>query len=154
MMAVTTWPAGQAGPMEPELASGSAVKRAEVGRGQLVRDYKRSQTTTLDDSKLFLFLFFWGCDNAFNSRGRGESKHWGQAAVCLPKVPPETEGWELQRPRTQHSMSSHFSLSFHIFRRLSLRKKYCSSHLGRRHLQPGPPGPWLSGLEGATLLEE
>lgn len=67
MTAVTSWPAGQAGPTEPELAPGSAVKGAEVARGQLVRDSQLCLKPPLWMSpNVFVFL---GGDNAFNSRG-------------------------------------------------------------------------------------
>lgn len=142
------------GPMEPELAPWLC---SEKGRG-----WKRpagegcptpSQTTALGESKLFCFFFWGGGDNAFNSRGRGKPRHRGQTAVCLPKVPLRlgAGSWYSHG----HSILCRLSLLIlHIFKRLSLRKKYCSAHLGRRDLQPGSPGPWLSGLEGASLLED
>lgn len=112
-MAVTSWRAGQAGPTEPELAPGSAVKGAEVARGQLVRDSQLCLKPPLWMSPN-VSVFCWGGDNAFNSRGRGKSRHWGQAAICFPEAPLRlgAGNWDCH---VRSILLSHFSLSFHIF---------------------------------------
>lgn len=112
MTAVTSWPAGQAGPTEPELAPGSTVKGAEVARGQQVRDSQLCLKPPLWMSpNVFVFL---GGDNAFNSCGEVNPGTGARLLSVSPKPPVRLGVWNWNC-RVRSILLSHFSLSFHIF---------------------------------------